>query len=81
MSNPYRVLVTARSFCNTPGPPHEFLTGHGCEVVMAARTHPLTSNELAGLIPGFDGAILGLDICDSSVIEKADCLRVISRFE
>ena len=47
---------------------------------MAAGTHPLTSGELAELIPGFDGAILGLDICDSSVIEKADRLRVISRY-
>ena len=47
---------------------------------MAARTHPLTSSELAELIPGFDGAILGLDSCDSNVIEKADRLRVISRY-
>jgi D-3-phosphoglycerate dehydrogenase len=80
MPNSYRVLVTARSFCNTPGMHHDFLTDHGCEVVMAARTHPLTSSELAELIPGFDGAILGLDICDSSVIERADRLRVISRY-
>lgn len=47
---------------------------------MAARAHPLTSSELADLIPRFDGAILGLDICDSSVIERADRLRVISRY-
>jgi D-3-phosphoglycerate dehydrogenase len=80
MPNLYRVLVTARSFCNTPGLHHEFLTDHGCQVIMAAGTHPLTSSELAALIPGFDGAILGLDICDSSVIERADRLRVISRY-
>jgi D-3-phosphoglycerate dehydrogenase len=80
MPNQYRVLVTARSFCNTPGLHHTFLIEHGCEVVMAARTHPLTSSELGDLIPGFDGAILGLDICDSSVIERADSLRVISRY-
>jgi D-3-phosphoglycerate dehydrogenase len=80
MPNLFRVLVTARSFCNTPGLHHELLTSHGCEVVMAARTHPLTSSELADLIPGFDGAILGLDVCDSSVIERADRLRVISRY-
>jgi D-3-phosphoglycerate dehydrogenase len=80
MPNSFRVLVTARSFCNTPGLHHDFLTDHGCKVVMAARTHPLTSSELAELIPGFDGAILGLDICDSSVIERADRLRVISRY-
>jgi D-3-phosphoglycerate dehydrogenase len=80
MPNSFRVLVTARSFCNTPGAHHDYLTSNGCEVVMAARTHPLTSNELAALIPGFDGAILGLDICDSGVIERADRLRVISRY-
>jgi D-3-phosphoglycerate dehydrogenase / 2-oxoglutarate reductase len=80
MPNQHRVLVTARSFCNTPGTHHDFLTEHGCEVVMAARTHPLTSSELAEIIPGFDGAILGLDTCDSRVIEKANRLRVISRY-
>jgi D-3-phosphoglycerate dehydrogenase len=80
MPNLYRVLVTARSFCNTPGVHHDFLTEHGCEIVMAAHAHPLASSELARLIPGFDGAILGLDICDSSVIEHADRLRVISRY-
>jgi D-3-phosphoglycerate dehydrogenase len=80
MPNLYRVLVTARSFCNMPGLHHDFLTDHGCQVIMAAGSHPLTSSELAALIPGFDGAILGLDICDSSVIERADRLRVISRY-
>jgi phosphoglycerate dehydrogenase-like enzyme len=80
MPNLYRVLFVAQSFSDTPEVHHEFLTDHGCEVIMAARTHPLTSSELAELIPGFDGAILGLDSCDASVIEKTDQLRVISRY-
>ena len=76
----YRVLATARSFCNTPGPHLDFLESHGCEVVRAARSHPLSSPDLALLIPGFDGVILGLDACDARVLEAADRLRAISRY-
>ena len=76
----YRVLATARSFCNTPGPHLEYLEANDCEVVKAARSHPLSSHELALMIPGFDGVILGLDSLDARVLEHADRLRVISRY-
>lgn len=76
----FRVIATARSFCNTDGPHHTFLRENGCELERCAREHPLRADELRDIIAGCDGAILGLDACDASVIERADRLRVISRF-
>lgn len=76
----YRILVTARSFAKTPGAHHEFLFAHDCEVDLRAPEHPLDSAGLAALLPGYDGAILGLDRCDAAALECADRLRVISRY-
>lgn len=76
----YRILVTARSFGKVPGAHHDYLAQNGCAADLRAGPHPLTAAELAALIPGYDGAILGLDHCDASVIARADRLRVISRY-
>ncbi|MCC7446310.1 MAG: phosphoglycerate dehydrogenase [Anaerolineae bacterium] len=76
----FRVVATARSFCNTDGPHHDYLRENGCAVDRRAQEHPLTSHELRALLPGYDGAILGLDICDAAAIEAAVNLRVISRY-
>lgn len=76
----FRILATARSFCNTDGPHHAFLRENDCEVDRQAREHPMSAAELRAIIPGYDGVILGLDMCDASVIECADRLRVISRY-
>ncbi len=77
---PFRVLATARSFCNSDGPHHEFLHRNDCQVDRHAQAHPLGADELREIIAGYDGVILGLDTCDASVIERADRLRVISRY-
>lgn len=76
----YRVLATARSFCRTKGPHHAYLAEHGCTVDLRAEEQPLSSARLAEIIAGYDGAILGLDSCDASVLARADRLRVISRY-
>jgi len=76
----FRVVATARSFCNTEGPHHEFLRRNDCAMDRRAQEHPLTSAELCALLPGYDGAILGLDRCDAAAIESATNLRVISRY-
>lgn len=76
----FRVLATARSFCTTRGPHHDYLREQGCEADLRAPDHPLSAPELAAIIPGYDGVILGLDVCDASVIAAADRLRVISRY-
>ena len=80
MNVPFRVLVTARSFASTPGAHHEYLQQHDCDVELRAGAHPLRAAELRELIGGYDGAILGLDICDASVIVRADRLRTIARY-
>jgi len=76
----FRVLVTARSFCNDAGPHHEFLRHNACDVTLHPPKNPMSAEELAELVAGYDGLILGLDHCDASVLARADRLRVISRY-
>jgi D-3-phosphoglycerate dehydrogenase len=75
----FKVLATPRSFCRDDGPHLALLNEHDCQVDLRARENPLAATELRELIGGYDGAILGLDWCDASVIARADRLRVISR--
>ncbi len=75
-----RFLVTARSFGNAAGPHQDLLRESGCEVDLRARAQPMTAAELGEIIGSYDGTILGLDTCDASVLERADKLRVISRY-
>ena len=76
----FRVLATARSFCNDEGPHHEYLRHHNCTVTLHPPKNPMSAAELGELIGGYDGVILGLDACDASVLARADRLRVISRY-
>lgn len=41
---------------------------------------PLSSAQLAGLLPGVDGYIAGLDAIDAAALAAADSLRVIARY-
>ncbi len=41
---------------------------------------PLTSSEVAALLPGVDGYIAGLDAIDRAALDRADRLKVISRY-
>jgi D-3-phosphoglycerate dehydrogenase len=77
---PFHVLATPRSFCNADGAHHEFLRLNDCLVDKRAQAQPLSAEELRALIADYDGAILGLDSCDASVIDCARQLRVISRY-
>jgi D-3-phosphoglycerate dehydrogenase len=77
---PFRILVTARSFANTSGPYHDYLRNNDCEVDLRAPSHPMTSSQLAPMLLGYDGVILGLDQCDAAAIAAADRLKVISRY-
>ncbi len=76
----FRVLATARSFCNTPGPHLSYLRDNDCQLDLRAQAQPLSATQLSQLIPGYDGVILGLDDCNSSVLKQADKLKVISRY-
>lgn len=41
---------------------------------------PLSSSEVAALLPGVDGYVAGLDVIDRAALETADRLKVISRY-
>lgn len=41
---------------------------------------PLTSAQLAELLPGMDGFIAGLDVIDAAALKAADRLKVIARY-
>jgi D-3-phosphoglycerate dehydrogenase len=75
----FRIVATARSFCNTPGAHQDLLRAAGCDLALRAPAHPMNAEELRALVAGVDGLILGLDRCDAAVIAAADALKVISR--
>jgi D-3-phosphoglycerate dehydrogenase len=75
-----RLLVTPTSFGkNNPAIRHELEMQVG-EVIYNPTTRPLTSSELAGLLPGCHGYIAGLDEIDQMALQAADRLIVIARY-
>nr|HMN61848.1 hypothetical protein [Anaerolinea sp.] len=75
-----RVLVTATSYGANDPALKSVLEREVGEVVYNPTGKPYPPEELARLIPGFDGCIAGLDRFDRAVIEAADRLRVIARY-
>lgn len=75
-----RLLVTPTSYGkNDPRLKIELEAAVG-EVIYNTTGKPLTSPEIAKLLPGIDGYIAGLDQIDRAALDKADCLKVISRY-
>jgi len=75
-----RILVTARSFRNTPGQHTELLRQSGHRIVESPFDRPLCEEEMLRLIPEVSAVILGLDKMTDKVIAAARCLKVISRY-
>ena len=76
----YCVLVTPTSFGrNDPNLKVKLEASVG-KVIYNPTGKPLTSKEVAELLPGVDGYIAGLDTIDAAALEKADRLKVISRY-
>ena len=73
----YRVLITARSFGVVSREPLDLLESNGCEIAVNPYDRPLRPGELAQIIKGVDGLIVGKDIVDRPALEAADSLRVI----
>lgn len=78
--NQCRVLVTPTSYAKNDPTLRTQLEQQVGEVVYNPTGRPLSFVELVTLIPGIDGYIAGLDAIDHSVIEAADCLKVIARY-
>ncbi len=75
-----KVLVTPTSFgMGDPNLRSELAAQVGA-LIYNPTTRPLSSAELAKLLPGCDGYIAGLDRIDRAALEAADRLRVIARY-
>ena len=75
-----RLLVTPTSFGKGDPTIRTELEAQVGEVVYNPGTRPLTSVELAALLPGCDGYIAGLDTIDRAALVAADRLKVIARY-
>lgn len=75
-----RLLVTPTSFGKNDSRLKTELEAQVSEVVYNPIGKPLTSAEVAELLPGIDGYIAGLDSIDANAIKMADRLKVIARY-
>jgi D-3-phosphoglycerate dehydrogenase len=75
-----KIVVTARSFRQTPGRHKELLEQSGHQVMESPLDRPLKEAEMVELISDVDGAILGLDDVTAKVIEAGRQLKVLSRY-
>ncbi len=78
--NECHILVTPTSYGqHDPGLKTELAARVG-RVTYNETGKPLSSAQLAALLPGIDGYIAGLDAIDAAALAAADALRVIARY-
>jgi len=75
-----RLLVTPTSYGKNDSRLKTELEAQVGEVIYNPTGKPLTSAEVANLLPGVDGYIAGLDAIDAHALESADQLKVIARY-
>ena len=75
-----KVLVTPTSYGVNDPTLRKQLEAVVGEVIYNTSGKPLTSSQLAEMIPGVDGYIAGLDTIDRNALAAADRLRVIARY-
>ena len=75
-----RVLVTPTSYARDDPSLRSELEAAVGEVIYNSTGRPLSSAQLAELLPGCHGYIAGLDRVDRGALEAADQLRVIARY-
>lgn len=75
-----RLLVTPTSYGKNDARLKTELEAQVGEVIYNPTGKPLTSTEVAQLLPGVDGYIAGLDGIDANAIKAADRLKVIARY-
>jgi len=75
-----RILVSATSYGKNDLRLKTELEAQVASVIYNPTGKPLTSQQLAELLPGVDGFIAGLDVIDRAALEKADRLKVIARY-
>src|SRR5512141_357313 len=75
-----RLLVTPTSYGKNDSRLKTELEAQVGEVIYNPTGKPLTSVQVAELLPGIDGYIAGLDAIDASALKAADRLKVIARY-
>ena len=75
-----RLLVTPTSYGKNDARLKTELEALVGEVIYNPTGKPLTSVEVAELLPGIDGYIAGLDVIDADALKTADKLKVIARY-
>jgi D-3-phosphoglycerate dehydrogenase len=78
--NECRLLVTPTSYGKNDPRLKSHVEALVGEVVYNPTGKPLTSAEVARLLPGVDGYIAGLDDIDAFALQAADRLKVIARY-
>ncbi|MCX6056190.1 MAG: phosphoglycerate dehydrogenase [Chloroflexi bacterium] len=76
----YRLLVTPTSYGKNDSRLKTELEALVGEVIYNPTGKPLSSSEVAKLLPGIDGYIAGLDTIDASALHSADRLQVVARY-
>ena len=74
------LLVTPTSYGKNDSRLKSDLEAQVKQVTYNPTGKPLSSSEVADLLPGVDGFIAGLDAIDRAALEKTDRLKVISRY-
>lgn len=74
------VLVTPTSYGKSDPRLKSELERQVGRVIYNPTGKPLTSAQVAALLPGVDGYIAGLDQVDAAALEAADRLKVIARY-
>jgi D-3-phosphoglycerate dehydrogenase len=75
-----RLLVSPTSYGKNDSRLKTELEAQVGEVIYNPTGKPLTSAEVAQLLPGIDGYIAGLDGIDANALKTADRLKVIARY-
>ena len=74
------VLVTATSYGQHDAGLKSELEAAVGRVTYNDTGRPLSSSQLAALLPGVDGTIAGLDAIDAAALAAADGLRIVARY-
>lgn len=75
-----KVLITPRSYASTSDKPIKMIKDKGYEIIRNNKDKPINKNEMLNLIEDIDGIIIGIDKFDSDIIDKANNLKVISKY-
>lgn len=75
-----KVLITSNSFGKFDPKPKKYMESLGWEIVGNRYHHIMNEEEMMGEVPGVDAIILGSDTVSKKVLEKAEQLKIISRY-